>query len=70
MQTDLAKEQARSLLKAALLGMLAAEATTDGYPDSITAHLSLGADGDQSDGNYEVCVEHGVQHVPVAGASL
>lgn len=53
MPGNLEIQQAQFLLKAALLGLIAAHATDEGYPDGIALHLRLD-DGVVSEGEYVV----------------
>lgn len=65
---DLVQEQARALVKAALLGLLAAHADENGYPTGVTASFQY--DAHDQDGSYEITVQHGKTAFPVSGGSL
>lgn len=69
MVNNLELHRAQLLVKAALLGLLAAHATDEAYPDSITVSLQLD-DGVPAESMYQIEAVLRGRAMPVAGGSL
>ncbi|MES2362291.1 MAG: hypothetical protein V4646_10865 [Pseudomonadota bacterium] len=72
MSRHLQIEQAKATLKAAMLGMLAAHAPSDGndvIPDRMIASLSIDAE-EEIDGQYDLSITTKSGEFPLVGGSL